>query len=82
MGIVKPTKQEYFLAGGGLTWIYVAGSITLTNLSTLVGMNGNQSLLAWWEFAAVAGLIILARVFFPFIIIISAPQPRIAGNAL
>ena len=61
-------NKEYFLAGGGLTWIYVAGSITLTNLSTdqLVGMNGNQmALLAWWEFAAVAGLIILARVFLP-----------------
>jgi len=58
-------NKEYFLAGGGLTWIYVAGSITLTNLSTdqLVGMNGNQmALLAWWEFAAVAGLIFLARV--------------------
>jgi SSS family solute:Na+ symporter len=60
--------KEYFLAGGGLTWIFVAGSITLTNLSTdqLVGMNGNQmALLAWWEFAAVIGLIILARIFLP-----------------
>lgn len=37
-------NKEYFLAGGGLSWIFVAGSITLTNLSTdqLVGMNGNQ----------------------------------------
>ncbi|RDV29020.1 SLC5 family protein [Alteromonas aestuariivivens] len=61
-------NKEYFLAGGGLTWIFVAGSITLTNLSTdqLVGMNGNQmALLAWWEFAAVAGLMILAKVFLP-----------------
>jgi len=61
-------NKEYFLAGGGLTWIFVAGSITLTNLSTdqLVGMNGNQmALLAWWEFAAVVGLIILAKVFLP-----------------
>ena len=60
--------RDYFLAGGGLSWIYIAGSITLTNLSTdqLVGMNGNQMLLlAWWEFAAVAGLIILAYVFLP-----------------
>ena len=43
--------KDVFLAGGGLTWLYVAGSITLTNLSTeqLVGMNGNQMLLlAWW----------------------------------
>ena len=61
-------NKEVFLAGGGLTWIFVAGSITLTNLSTdqLVGMNGNQmALLAWWEFAAVIGLIILAKVFLP-----------------
>ncbi|MDP5029745.1 MAG: SLC5 family protein [Paraglaciecola sp.] len=61
-------NKEYFLAGGGLTWVFVAGSITLTNLSTdqLVGMNGNQmALLAWWEFAAVIGLIILAKVFIP-----------------
>ncbi|WP_076540564.1 SLC5 family protein [Shewanella sp. UCD-KL21] len=61
-------NKEYFLAGGGLSWMFVAGSITLTNLSTdqLVGMNGNQmALLAWWEFAAVIGLIILAKVFLP-----------------
>ncbi len=60
--------KEIFLAGGGLSWVFVAGSITLTNLSTdqLVGMNGNQmALLAWWEFAAVVGLIIMARVFLP-----------------
>lgn len=61
-------NKEVFLAGGGLSWVFVAGSITLTNLSTdqLVGMNGNQMLLlAWWEFAAVFGLIILAKVFLP-----------------
>ncbi|MEP3050949.1 MAG: sodium/solute symporter [Erythrobacter sp.] len=60
--------RDYFLANGGLSWYFVAGSITLTNLSTdqLVGMNGNQmALLAWWEFAAVAGLFILAFVFLP-----------------
>ncbi|WP_086930431.1 SLC5 family protein [Agarilytica rhodophyticola] len=62
------SNKDYFLAGGGLSWIYVAGSITLTNLSTeqLVGMNGNQmALLAWWELAGVIGLIILAKVFLP-----------------
>lgn len=62
------SNKEYFLAGGGLSWMFVAGSITLTNLSTdqLVGMNGNQMmLLAWWEFAAFFGLIILAKVFVP-----------------
>ncbi|MDY7098432.1 MAG: sodium/solute symporter [Pseudomonadota bacterium] len=61
-------KSDYFLANGGLSWYFVAGSITLTNLSTdqLVSMNGNQMLLvAWWELAAVVGLFILAFVFLP-----------------
>jgi len=61
-------NKEVFLAGGGLTWVFVAGSITLTNLSTdqLVGMNGGQmALLALWEFSAVIGLVILAKVFLP-----------------
>ena len=61
-------EKEYFLAGGGLKWYFVAGSITLTNLSTdqLVGMNGNQmALLAWWELAAVVGLLMLCYVFIP-----------------
>lgn len=61
-------NAEYFLAGRTLSWYFIAGSITLTNLSTdqLVGMNGNQMLLlAWWELAAVAGLLILAFVFVP-----------------
>jgi SSS family solute:Na+ symporter len=60
--------KDVFLAGGGLTWLYVAGSITLTNLSTeqLVGMNGNQMLLlAWWEICGFIGLLILAFVFVP-----------------
>ena len=64
----KNQNREYFLAGGGLSWIFVAGSITLTNLSTdqLVGMNGNQmALLALWEISAVVGLIIMAKVFLP-----------------
>ncbi|NBU25768.1 MAG: SLC5 family protein [Gammaproteobacteria bacterium] len=62
------SDKEVFLAGGGLTWPFVAGSITLTNLSTdqLVGMNGNQMLLlAWWEIAGFFGLMILAFVFVP-----------------
>lgn len=62
------SNKEYFLAGGGLAWYFVAGSITLTNLSTdqLVGMNGSQmGLLALWEFSAVIGLVILAKVFLP-----------------
>lgn len=62
------SAHDYFLAGNKLPWFFVAGSITLTNLSTdqLVGMNGNQMLLlAWWELAAVAGLLVLAFVFIP-----------------
>lgn len=64
----RGSEHDYFLANGGLSWYFVAGSITLTNLSTdqLVGMNGNQMLLlAWWELAAVVGLLILAYVFIP-----------------
>ena len=64
----RGSDHDYFLANGGLSWYFVAGSITLTNLSTdqLVGMNGNQMLLlAWWELAAVVGLLILAFVFIP-----------------
>jgi len=62
------STRDLFLAGGGLTWLYVAGSITLTNLSTeqLVGNNGNQMLLlAWWELAGFVGLLILGFVFVP-----------------
>jgi solute:Na+ symporter, SSS family len=62
------SNREFFLAGGNLKWPFIAGSITLTNLSTdqLVGMNGNQMLLlAWWELSAVVGLAILALVFLP-----------------
>lgn len=62
------SEQDVFLAGKGLSWIFVAGSITLTNLSTeqLVGMNGNQMLLvAWWELAGFLGLMTLAFVFVP-----------------
>lgn len=64
----KDDSREYFLASGGLTWVYVAGSITITNLGTeqLVGNNGGQTLiLAWWELAGFVGLLILALVFVP-----------------
>ncbi|MDP5103671.1 MAG: hypothetical protein NWP98_07065, partial [Erythrobacter sp.] len=60
------SRKDVYLAGGKLSWLFVAGSITLTNLSTdqLVGMNGNQMLLlAWWEMAGFFGLLILAYVF-------------------
>jgi solute:Na+ symporter, SSS family len=62
------SSKDVFLAGGGLSWLFVAGSITLTNLSTeqLVGMNGNQMLLlAWWELSGFVGLLILAFIFVP-----------------
>ncbi len=62
------SNKEFFLAGKGLSWIFVAGAITVTNLSTeqLVGMNGNQlAVVAWWELSAVVGLTILATVFLP-----------------
>lgn len=68
VGYAKDGNKEIYLAGGRLSWVFVAGSITLTNLSTdqLVGMNGNQMvLLVWWELAAVIGLIILAKIFLP-----------------
>ena len=62
------SSKDYFLAGGGLSWVYVAGSILLTNISAeqIVGMNGPQMfLVAWWEFYAAIGLLILARFFIP-----------------
>ncbi|HYP17226.1 MAG TPA: SLC5 family protein [Opitutus sp.] len=60
--------REYFLASGGLGWVFIAGSITLTNINTdtLVGMNGAQMLLiALWELSGVVGLLMLAKIFVP-----------------
>ena len=60
--------KDYFLAGGTLAWPFIAGSMLLTNLSAeqIVGMNGAQvALVAWWEFGAIAGLLILAHVLIP-----------------
>jgi SSS family solute:Na+ symporter len=60
--------RDQFLAGGNLGWIFIAGSLTLTNISTdtLVGWNGNQMLLVvCWELAGIPGLILLAKVFVP-----------------
>ncbi|MFT5788749.1 MAG: SSS family solute:Na+ symporter [Shewanella sp.] len=61
-------SKDYFLAGGGLSWFVVAGSLMMTNISAeqIVGMNGAQTLLiAWWEIAAAIGLIILAKWLIP-----------------
>ena len=60
--------KDYFLAGGTLAWPLIAGSLLLTNLSAeqIVGMNGAQMMLvAWWEFGAAAGLLVLAHVLVP-----------------
>lgn len=60
--------RDYFLAGGGLAWPFVAGSLLLTNISAeqIVGMNGAQAwLVAWWEFGAAFGLLVLAHVLIP-----------------
>lgn len=61
-------SKDYFLAGGGLSWVVVAGSLMMTNISAeqIVGMNGAQIMLvAWWEIAAALGLIILAKWLIP-----------------
>lgn len=61
-------SKDYFLAGGSLAWPFIAGSLLLTNISCeqLVGMNGAQMMLvAWWEFGAAAGLLVLAHVLIP-----------------
>jgi len=60
--------KEFFLASGGLSWVFIAGSITLTNINTdtFVGMNGDQTLvIAWWELSGFFGLLLLAKIFVP-----------------
>ncbi len=60
--------KEYFLAGGGLSWVFIAGSLVMTNISAeqIVGMNGAQTLLvAWWEIGAALGILILAKWLIP-----------------
>ncbi|MEM8549129.1 MAG: solute:sodium symporter family transporter, partial [Pseudomonadota bacterium] len=65
------TKDGYFLAGRGLTGIFIAGSMLLTNLSAeqLIGLNGsaygaNLSSMAW-EVTAAFATICMALVFLP-----------------
>lgn len=82
MGIVawisyQKTKGEinsqdgYFLAGRGLTGVFIAGSMVLTNLSAeqMIGLNGsaygyNMSSMAW-EVTAAFATIVMALVFLP-----------------
>ena len=62
------TTKEYFLAGSGLNWAFIAGSITLTNINTdtFVGMNGPQALImVVWELSGFFGLLMLAKIFVP-----------------
>ncbi|MBB6522555.1 solute:sodium symporter family transporter [Pseudoteredinibacter isoporae] len=64
----EDSNREYFLAGNGLSWVFIAGSLTLTNISTdtLVGLNGAQAIVvAWWELGAVVGMLVLAKVLLP-----------------
>ena len=65
------TAEGYFLAGRGLTGVFIAGSMLLTNLSAeqLIGLNGsaygfNMSSMAW-EVTAGFAIIIMALVFLP-----------------
>lgn len=58
------SANEYFLAGRGLTGIFIAGSLLLTNLSAeqLIGLNGqafsgNMSSMAWEVTAGLAAII-------------------------
>lgn len=64
-------KDGYFLAGRGLTGVFIAGSMLLTNLSAeqLIGLNGsaygfNMSAMAW-EVTAGFATIIMALIFLP-----------------
>ena len=65
------SKEGYFLAGRGLTGVFIAGSMLLTNLSAeqLIGLNGsaygyNLSSMAW-EVTAAVSTICMALIFLP-----------------
>lgn len=65
------SKDDYFLAGHGLTGVFIAGSMVLTNLSAeqMIGLNGsaygyNMSSMAWEVTAAIA-TIAMAFIFLP-----------------
>jgi len=64
-------RDGYFLAGRGLTAVFIAGSLLLTNLSAeqLIGLNGsaygfNLSSMAW-EVTAAFATICMAFIFLP-----------------
>ncbi|MGV0034028.1 MAG: solute:sodium symporter family transporter [Candidatus Azotimanducaceae bacterium WSBS_2022_MAG_OTU7] len=65
------SRDGYFLAGRGLTGVFIAGSMLLTNLSAeqLIGLNGsaygfNLSSMAW-EVTAAFATICMALIFLP-----------------
>ena len=65
------TRDGYFLAGRGLSGVFIAGSMLLTNLSAeqLIGLNGsaygfNLSSMAW-EVTAALATIAMALIFLP-----------------
>ncbi|MEL6361482.1 MAG: solute:sodium symporter family transporter [Pseudomonadota bacterium] len=65
------SKEGYFLAGRGLSGVFIAGSLLLTNLSAeqLIGLNGsaygyNLSSMAW-EVTAAVSTILMALIFLP-----------------
>jgi len=65
------TQDGYFLAGRGLSAVFIAGSLLLTNLSAeqLIGLNGsaygfNLSSMAW-EVTAAFATIAMAFIFLP-----------------
>ena len=65
------TKDGYFLAGRGLSGLFIAGSLLLTNLSAeqLIGLNGsaygfNLSSMAW-EVTAAVSTVVMALIFLP-----------------
>ena len=67
----QTSSKGYFLAGNGLSGIFIAGSMMLTNLSAenLVGLSGqsygfNMSGMAW-ESTAVIATIVMAFLFLP-----------------
>ena len=65
------TKDGYFLAGRGLSAVFIAGSLLLTNLSAsqLIGLNGsaygfNLSSMGW-EVTAAVSTVAMAFIFLP-----------------
>ena len=65
------SQNGFFLAGRGLTFPFIAGSLLLTNLSTeqMVGLNGDAFsyglTVMVWEVVAVVALVAMALFFLP-----------------